>query len=108
MEFSRYFIFPMPLWAEAGAGKIPLPQIGNYLEMPIGRLSAVVRSLATWRFTGVGYILCSTLHEDLRRARPFFAILGVDGHQNVPVFDLPFVAFRLILRNATLSPISLT
>src|ERR1039458_10063502 len=50
-------------------------------------------------FAGIGDIHGATGLEDFLRTIALFAALGMDGEQDVPVLDLSFVAFRLILRN---------
>src|SRR5271155_3852551 len=49
--------------------------------------------------TGIGDIHCATVLEDFLCTVALFAVFGVDREQDVPVLDLSFVAFRLILRN---------
>ena len=49
--------------------------------------------------TGIRDIDGATGLEDFLRTIALFAVLGMNAEQDVPVLDLSFVAFRLILRN---------
>jgi hypothetical protein len=77
--------------------------VGGIEEIPPTTATYLVNGrlllLGDRSLTGIRDIHGATGLEDFLRTIALFAVLGTDGEQDVPVFDLPLVAFRLILGN---------
>src|ERR1035437_6275216 len=79
------------------------PDIGGIEDIPPTTAAYLVNGqlllLGDRSLTGIRDIHGATGLEDFLRAIALFAVLGMDGEQDVSVFDLSLVAFRLILGN---------
>src|ERR1019366_10272806 len=77
--------------------------VGGIEEIPPTTATYLVNGrlllLGDRSLTGIRDLHGATGLEDFLRTLALFAVLGTDGEQDVPVFDLPLVAFRLILGN---------